>query len=106
MVKHPVVCYERSIEVTHETLPNVVDAVLIVTLVHFRDILDLLLHLLEIRLVMVLPDVMQAVQLMRSHSHRNISSSDCFWEVRCSTEVVTDGLNLGGFHSDHAVFHD
>lgn len=48
MVKHPVVCDECGIEVAHKTLPDVVHAVFVVSLVHIRNLLDLLLHFFEI----------------------------------------------------------
>ncbi len=64
MVQHPIVRDDARVELAHEALPDVVHAVLVVPLVQLRHALRLVRRLGEVGHVVVLPNIVQAVQLV------------------------------------------
>ena len=61
MLEHPVVRHQACVEIAHEALPYIIHAMLVVPLVHFRNLLHLAQRVGEVAAVVVLPDVVQTV---------------------------------------------
>jgi hypothetical protein len=103
VVQHPVVRNDASIELAHQTLPDVVDAVLVVQFVQFRDTLLLILRFREVIHVMILPDVMQAVKLVGSNRGGNVSPSRLGRKL-CAPVWVLHLFNVFFGRSDHPPY--
>lgn len=73
MVRDPVVRQQRRIEITHDSLPDDIDAVLVVQLVQLGDFFLLAQgRVWEVSCVMVLPDEVEAVKLVGTHCYGDI----------------------------------
>lgn len=82
MVQNPIIRDDPSVELAHKALPNVIHAVLIVSLVQLRHTLLFVLRLGEIVHMMVLPDVVHAVQLVRADRRSDVAAARFGWELR------------------------
>jgi hypothetical protein len=96
MVADPVVRHEASIELAHDTLPDVVYAVLIVALIHLGDFPHLARHVWERSAVVVLPDVVQAVDLVRAHRRDHVAAARLRWEPDSRAQRMVDALDVRG----------
>lgn len=75
MIPHPVVWNNARIKVAHDPLPYVVDAMLIMPLVHLRDSSFVGGHGGEVLDVVVLPDVVQTMDLVRAHRNSEVPAT-------------------------------
>ena len=75
MIENPSVGDDAGVELAHEALPDIIHAVLIVSLVELRHTLLLVPRLGEVPHVMILPDVMQAVQLVRADGGSDVATA-------------------------------
>ena len=103
MRAHPVQRNGCGIELAHEVLPDVIDAVLVVPLVHFRDLRLGFFDFREDGDVMVLPDVVQAVQGVRTRRDDGVVAAADGGGVPGCGEVVTDAKDVRGWDADLAV---
>lgn len=102
----PVERHHRGIELAHQILPDVIDAMLVVALVHFRDVVLELLDGGEDGGVVVLPDVVEAVDGVGAHGGGGVGvagGGDAGGILDGGGEVVADASDVGGGDGDLAV---
>lgn len=103
VVQDPVVRDNPRVELAHQALADIVDAMLVMALVHLRYTLLLVLHLGEVVHVVVLPDVVQAVQLVRPYSGRDVSTANLGRELSRPVGVL-DLLDVFLRDTDHTIY--
>ena len=103
MVEHPAKGHDRRVELAHEVLADVVDAVLVVALVHLRDVVLEGLHVGRDGEVVVLPDVVQAVDGVGAHGGGGVAATADVGGVPDRGEVVADAEDVAGRDADLAV---
>ena len=104
VIAHPVERHDRRIELAHQILADVVDAVLVVPLVHLRDAGFGRLHVGRDGDVVVLPDVVQAVDGVRAHGGGRVAAAGRGRVLDGSGEVVADAEDVRGRHADLAIW--
>ena len=67
MIKHPVKRHDRRVKFTHEILSNVVDTVLVMSLVHLRNLFFEALNFGRNVEVVVFPDIVETVDRVGAH---------------------------------------
>lgn len=75
---------------------------LIMPLVHFWDFFDVLLYRGEIRAVMVSPNIVQTVELVRTDGGSDVTASRLRGKL-CGSEIVSDSDDIIGRHRNEAV---
>lgn len=98
----PVVRDDARVKVAHETLAEVVDAVLVVALIHLRGALLVGFCLGEVGGVVVLPDVVEAVDVMCSHGYCEVAPAD-LRRVLHGGQVVPNALDVFGCDADGSI---
>ena len=93
MVQHPVEWHDCGVKLTHQVLSYVVDAVLIMSLVHLRNVFPKALDFGRYVDVVVLPNVVEAMDGVGAHSGGWISTTDRVW-ILDGCEIVPDSENV------------
>jgi len=102
MIKNPVVRDDARVKLAHEILSDVVNTMLVMSLVKlWNRVLPMLLagNLIN---VMILPDIVQAMQLVRADCSGNVSPTDFRWEL-CGPVRMMDLQNILLADGDHSV---
>ena len=103
MLADPVVRNHGRVVVTHDALSDVINTVLVVAFVHLRDSGFVGLNVREIGGVVILPDVVEAVDVVRAGSSGEIASSRLGWEFNRNGGVAGT-FKLGLRDADQAVY--
>jgi hypothetical protein len=103
VVADPVVRDNARVKVAHDALADVVDAVLVVALVHLRDALLVGNGLGKVAHVVVLPEVVQAVELVRAHGDGEVTVGHILGELN-GGEVVADACDVFSGYVDGSIF--
>ena len=106
MLPDPVERHHRGIELAHQILPDVIDAVLVVALVHFRDACLELLDGGQDGGVVILPDVVEAADGVGAHGGGGVGvagGGDAGGVLDSGGEIVADAGDVGGGDGDLAV---
>ena len=88
VVQNPVVCDKTSIKRAHQRLTYVVHAVLIMPFVHLGYDSSLLQDILIVVTMVVLPDIMKAMQLVLPNCCGNITILDSIRKSSCRCQIV------------------
>ena len=102
MIQHPIIRNDARIELAHQTLPDVIDAVLVMPLVQLRYAVGLLTDFGEVAHVVVLPDVVQAVQLVGADGRGDVAATGFGGELG-GCAVVADFEDVFFRDADEAV---
>lgn len=86
---HPVERQDARVEVAHEGLAQEVDTVLVMSLVHVRGASLVGLRLFEVGYVVVLPQIVQAVELVHAQGDAQVAAAHLWWILH-GCEVVAD----------------
>lgn len=103
VVQHPVEWHDCSVKLTHQELSNIVDAVLIMSLVHLRNVFSKALNFRRYVDVVVLPNVVEAMDGVGAHGGGWISTTDRVW-ILDGCEVVPDPENVIRTDADLTVW--
>ena len=76
----PIVWYYAAVRLTHKALSDIVHTVLILSLIELWHSLLLVLGSTETAHVVILPDIVQAVQLVRADCRSNVTTAGFGWE--------------------------
>lgn len=95
MVQHPVKREQPHVEVTHDGLPDKIDAVLKMPFIQLGDGFLVLQHLWEVRPMVIAPEPEEAVKLMCTHCHGYITSSGDFRKLSGGLEAMAP---IDAFH--------
>ena len=90
---NPIVRDDARVEIAHDGLSKIIHAVLVMALVHFRNALLIFLCIREIVHVVILPDKVQAMEVMSPHGNRNVSAAHLRWKLY-SCEIMPDAFNV------------
>ena len=94
MIQNPSIWDYAGIKLTHKALPDIVHAVFIVSFIELRHTLLFVLRFREVAHVMILPDIVKAVQLVRADCRSNVTTAGFGWELR---------RPVGVFHSFYVL---
>lgn len=103
MRAYPVQRNHRGIEFAHEVLPDIINAVLVVPLVHLRDLSLGCFDFREDGNVVVLPDVVQAVESVRAGCDDWVAAAAYRGRVPHRGEVMADAEDIGCWDADLTV---
>lgn len=106
VIENPVVRHESRVELAEDTLSDIIDAVFVMPFVHGGYLFDLAHDVREIRTVVILPDVVEAVYLVRANGSCHVPTTCLGGELDGGTDGMIDTLKVRGRHGDHSVFHD
>lgn len=103
MIEHPIERHDRRVEFTHQVLSDIIDAVLVVPLVHLRNVLFQALNVGRNVDIVVLPDIVETVNGMGAHCRGRVSSADGF-RISDGCEVVPDSEDIVRRDADLTVW--
>ena len=103
MLSYPIERHHRRVKLAHQILPNVVYAMLVVPLVHLRDAGLGGPHVFRDVDVVVLPDVVEAMDGVGPHGSGRVTAS-CRGGILDGCEVVADAQDIRGRDTDLAIW--
>ena len=102
MIKNPTEWHDCRVKLAHELLSDVVHAMLVMSLVHFWNVFFEGLDIRGNVDVMILPDVVQAMDGVCTHCCCEIATADGFWVLN-GCKVVADTDDIVGRNPDLTV---
>jgi hypothetical protein len=99
---NPVIRDDARVKIAHDGLSKIIHAVLVMALVHFGDALFVLLGIREIVHVVILPDKVQAMEVMSPHGNSKVTAAYFRWKLY-GCEVVPDTLNIVRSNADGTI---